>query len=277
MKGENATELAREIRGLLLQLSHQARTPHLGSSLSCADIVALLFAEILRIDPARPLDPDRDRFILSKGHAATTLYAALALRGFFPLEELHRTYALPESRLPEHPSSQCVPGVETSTGSLGHGLGVGLGLALGLRLAESPARVFVLLSDGECNEGSVWEAAMTAPAWSTNPLCAIIDFNGWQATGRSRDVLAIEPLEAKWRAFGWRTYRRDGHDIDGLRTILSGFGADGGDNRPLAIIAETLKGRGVRFMEDDNNWHYRIPTADEVAEGRRMLGLAPVA
>ncbi len=272
---DNTARMAREIRGLLLDLSHRGKTPHLGSSLSCADIVALLYNEHLRIDPTRPADPHRDRFILSKGHAATTLYAALALRGFFPLAELEQTYAHPGSRLPEHPSRGCVPGVEASTGSLGHGLGVGLGLALGLRLNKSPARVFVLLSDGECNEGSVWEAAMTAPAFAINPLCALVDFNGWQATGRSREVLALERLERKFEAFGWRTVRVDGHDLPALRAALAGFGEDAADRRPLAIIADTIKGRGVSFMEDDNNWHYRIPTADEVLRGKRELGLLP--
>ena len=265
--------LAAEIRGLLLELSHRGGTPHLGSSLSCADIVGLLYAEFLRIDPAAPDAADRDRFILSKGHAATTLYAALALRGFFPLKELHETYAHPGSRLPEHPSWRCVPGVEASTGSLGHGLGVGLGVALGLRLAKSPARVFVLMSDGECNEGSVWEAAMTASAWGMHRLCAIVDFNGWQATGRSREVLALEPLEDKFRAFGWRATRVNGHDLPALRAALATFDRDAADTRPLVIVADTVKGRGVPFMEDDNNWHYRIPTADEVARGRQTLGL----
>lgn len=264
---------AREIRGMLLELSHRGRTPHLGSSLSCADIVALLYAEILRVAPREPDAPDRDRFILSKGHAATTLYAALTLRGFITREELDTTYAHAGSRLPEHPSRGCVPGVEASTGSLGHGLGVGLGIALGLKLRRSPARVFVLMSDGECNEGSVWEAAMTAPALAINPLCAIVDLNGWQATGRSREVLALEPLEQKWSAFGWRTVRVDGHDIEALRNALAGFGEDATDPRPLAIVADTVKGRGISFMEDDNNWHYRIPTADEVARGKRELGL----
>jgi transketolase len=270
MTTHHSADLARDIRALTIELSHRGRTPHLGSSLSCADIVALLYAEVLRIDPARPLDAGRDRFILSKGHAATTLYAALALKGFFPLEELRAHYVRPGSRLPEHPSCQCVPGVEASTGSLGHGLGVGLGIALGLHLQQSPGRVFVLLSDGECNEGSVWEAAMTAPAWPINPLCAIVDFNGWQATGRSRDVLAIEPLDEKWRAFGWRTTRVDGHDLGALRHAIGTLAAD---PRPLAIVADTVKGRGVPFMEDDNNWHYRIPTGDEVQAAHRALGV----
>jgi transketolase len=267
--------LARDIRSIAIELSHRGRTPHLGSSLSCADIVALIYEEFLRIDPRRPLDSDRDRFILSKGHAATTLYAALALKGFFALDELYASYAQPGSRLPEHPSCQCVPGVEASTGSLGHGLGVGLGIALGLRLAASPGRVFVLMSDGECNEGSVWEAAMAAPAWPINPLCVIVDFNGWQATGRSREVLALERLDEKWRAFGWRTVRLNGHDLPALREILTSLGADPGESRPLAIIADTVKGRGVPFMEDDNNWHYRIPTSEEVLAAQRALGRVP--
>ncbi|HLP07695.1 MAG TPA: transketolase [Opitutaceae bacterium] len=266
--------MASELRGLILDLSFRGRTPHLGSSLSCADIVALLYNEYLRIDPVRPDDPDRDRFILSKGHAATTLYAALALHGFLPMEELETTYAHPGSRLPEHPSWRCVPGVEASTGSLGHGLCVGLGLALGLRIRRSPGRVFVLMSDGECNEGSVWEAAMAAPAWAINPLCAIVDFNGWQATGRSREVLALESIDRKFEAFGWRTCRVDGHDLAALRAALAGFGEDPTDRRPLAIIADTVKGRGVSFMEDDNNWHYRLPTADEVRRGKLELGLS---
>jgi transketolase len=160
------------------------------------------------------------------------------------MEELMDTYATPESRLPEHPSYQCVPGVEASTGSLGHGLGIGLGIALGLKLRKSTARVFVLLSDGECNEGSVWEAAMTASAWETNPLCAIVDFNGWQATGRSREILSLEPLEDKWRACGWETRRINGHDIDSLRHALSGFSKIASEGQPLAIIADTVKGRG---------------------------------
>ena len=273
MSPEATARLARHIRGLTIELSHRGRTPHLGSSLSCADIVALLYEEFLHIDPERPLADDRDRFILSKGHAATTLYAALALKGFFPRDELCESYAHPGSRLPEHPSFQCVPGVEASTGSLGHGLGVGLGMALGLRLARSRARVFVLLSDGELNEGSIWEAAMTAPAWPINPFCAIVDCNAWQATGRSRDVLALEPIEEKWRAFGWRTVRLSGHDLPAMRDALNSLGADPSDSRPLAMVADTVKGRGVPFMEDDNNWHYRIPTGDEVREAQRALGL----
>jgi transketolase len=277
MTPDATARLAAEIRGLLLEMSHRGGTPHLGSSLSCADIVALLYAEHLHIDPSAPLAADRDRFILSKGHAATTLYAALALRGFFPLKEIHETYAHPGSRLPEHPSCQCVPGVEASTGSLGHGLGVGLGMALGLRLSQLAARVFVLMSDGECNEGSVWEAAMTASAWGMGRLCAIVDFNGWQATGRSREVLALEPLEEKFRAFGWRATRVNGHDLPALRAALATFERDPADTRPFVIVADTVKGRGVPFMEDDNNWHYRIPTADEVARGRQALGLETVS
>jgi transketolase len=273
MNNDKIALLSKKIRGLLLDLSHRGRTPHLGSALSCADIIALLYGEILSIDPTQPDDPNRDRFLLSKGHAATTLYAALALHGFFSMEELMDTYATPESRLPEHPSYQCVPGVEASTGSLGHGLGIGLGIALGLKLRKSTARVFVLLSDGECNEGSVWEAAMTASAWETNPLCAIVDFNGWQATGRSREILSLEPLEDKWRACGWETRRINGHDIDSLRHALSGFSKIASEGQPLAIIADTVKGRGVSFMEDDNNWHYRIPTAEEVLQGKHELGL----
>ncbi|MDQ8199172.1 transketolase [Pelagicoccus enzymogenes] len=263
---------AASIRSKVIQLSHQARTPHLGSSLSCADLIVALYKSHLRIDPQNAQDPTRDRFFLSKGHAVTTLYAVLAKQGFFPESELDQTYAEPGSRLPEHPSRNCVPGIEASTGSLGHGLGLATGVALANRIQNIDAKTFALLSDGECNEGSIWEAAMTAAALQLPKLCAIVDVNKWQATGRSAEVLALEPLHEKFASFGWETHRIDGHDFAAIDKALSSFPHPSG--KPTAIIADTIKGKGVSFMEDDNNWHYRIPNADEVIAANKELGLA---
>ncbi|WP_374649788.1 transketolase [Dongia sp.] len=263
--------MARELRGLIIEMTHQAKPAHLASALSCVDIVTVLYWTILKIDPARPLAPERDRFILSKGHAALTLYAALTKRGFCSAEDL-RTFNTNGGRLAEHPGLQCLPGVEAATGSLGHGLPLAVGMSLAARLGNQPSRVFALMSDGECNEGSVWEAAMFAAGQKLGNLCAIIDFNKWQATGRSQEVLQLDPLPEKWASFGWDTVRLDGHDHRALHECLSHHGT--GRKRPLAIIADTVKGKGVSFMEDDNNWHYRVPTADEVTAAKKELGLA---
>lgn len=263
--------IAAQLRGTIIGLSHAAGTPHLGSSLSCVDIVVAAYWNALRIDPARPGDPDRDRFILSKGHAATTLYAALAARGFFPTALLD-TYNTDGGRLAEHPGPGCVPGVEAATGSLGHGLPIALGMALAGRIQGRSYRVYALLSDGECNEGSVWEAAMFAPARGLDNVCVIVDYNKWQATGRSNETLALAPLRAKWESFGWDACEVDGHDVAALASLMRDV--PNGSGKPVAIIAHTVKGKGVSFMEDDNNWHYRIPNEKEVAEAKRQLGLA---
>ena len=265
--------LARQVRARVVEMSHAGEAAHLASALSCVDILVAAYFAVLDVDPARPDAPGRDRFIFSKGHAVAALYATLAYRGFFPLAELAQ-YNRAGARLPEHPAPRCVPGLELATGSLGHGLPQGLGMALGLRLQGlgSPpkrggGRVFVLLSDGECNEGTVWEAALLAPAQKLGGLMAIVDANGWQATDRTASILALEPLAAKWEAFGWRVREVDGHDSQALVEALSDFHPE----RPSAVIARTTKGKGVSFMEDDNNWHYRIPNAAEVAAARAEL------
>ncbi len=263
-------QIANELRGIAIELSFKGRTPHLGSSLSCADIIAALYWEILDINPQNPEEPQQDRFILSKGHAVTTLYAALAKKGYFPVEELS-TYVEADSRLPEHPIPGCIPGIDLATGSLGHGLSVAVGMALANRIQKLDNRVFTLLSDGECNEGSIWEAAMFAPTHKLGNLCAIVDFNKWQATGRSQEVMSLEPLEKKFESFGWNTYRIDGHSFDELLSALRK--CESSQETPTAIIADTVKGKGVSFMEDDNNWHYRIPTKEEVELAKRELGL----
>jgi transketolase len=263
--------LARRIRLHLVEMSHKAGTPHLGSALSCVDILVAAYFGSARIDPSQPKDPLRDRCILSKGHAATALYATLAERGFFPLAWLD-SFAQRGSHLAEQPAPNCAPGVELATGSLGHGLPVGAGMALAARIQQQDYRVFVVMSDGECNEGSVWEAAMFAPANGIDKLAVVVDYNKWQATGRSNEVMMLSPLVKKWEAFGWSASEIDGHDPLALAQALSRV--PDGSGKPVALIAHTIKGKGVSFMEDDNNWHYRVPKAEEVAAAKRELGFA---
>jgi len=260
---------AAKIRGRIIQLSHQARTPHLGSSLSFVELLVYLYWNFLKISPEIANYPARDRFILSKGHGITTLYSVLAERGFFP-PKLFEDYAQAGSPLPEHPSPRCVPGIEAATGSLGHGLSIATGIALASKMNAIAYNVVCLLSDGECNEGSTWEAALLAPAHNLDNLIAIIDFNKWQATGRSAEITALEPLEKKFEAFGWNSIRIDGHDF---RQIKSALSTAKKSDKPFAIIADTVKGKGIKMMEDDNNWHYRIPTKEEVDASFLELGL----
>lgn len=268
---ESLAALARDLRYQVVQLSHQAGTPHLGSALSSIDILVAAYWRAVQIDPAQPHAEDRDRLILSKGHAASALYAALAARDFFPESWLDR-FGRHGSPLAEQPAPNCAPGVELATGSLGHGLPVGIGMALAARIAGRKYRVFVVMSDGECNEGSVWEAAMFAPAQSLGRLVVVIDYNKWQATGRSNEVLALSSLVDKWRAFGWNAREVDGHSLPELTAALSAdFPAHGA---PTALIAHTVKGKGVSFMEDDNNWHYRVPTDAEVTAAAEELALS---
>jgi len=263
--------IARRLRFKLIEMSHAAGTPHLGSAMSCVDILVAAYWNVLKLDAKNPSDPVRDRFILSKGHAASALYATLAERGFFPREWLDK-FAQHRSPLAEQPAPNCAPGVELATGSLGHGLPVGVGMAMAARIRKLDYRVFVCLSDGECNEGTVWEAAMFAPAQKLENLCVVVDYNKWQATGRSNEIMALPSLRDKWAAFGWDTHEVNGHNIAELTRLLGKVPAGGG--KPLAIVAHTIKGKGVSFMQDDNNWHYRIPKPEEVAAAKRELGLA---
>jgi len=262
--------IAAQIRGTIIDMSYNARAAHLGSSLSCVDILVAAYWTALNIDPGNSSDPERDRFILSKGHAAAAFFATLAHRGFFP-NELLATFGKPGSFLEEHPTPGCAPGVEAATGSLGHGLSLALGMSLAGRIQRQPYRIISLLSDGECNEGSVWEAAMFASSHCLDNVVAIVDFNKWQATGRSCEIMGLEPLADKWRTFGWSAYEIDGHDMQALVDTLKNF--PDGSGKPIAVIAHTVKGKGVSFMEDDNNWHYRIPTSEEVMQSKKELGL----
>jgi len=262
--------LARKIRGEVLKMSFTAGTPHLASSLSPVDILVAAYFEALQIDPKKPSDSGRDRFIFSKGHAVPALYATLAMKGFFPESDL-ATFCKEGGHLPEQPSPKCAPGVELATGSLGHGLSVGLGMALAGRISGLPYRVYALLSDGECNEGSVWEAAMFAGGRKLDRVAVIVDFNKWQATDRSEEVMAIQPFRKKWETFGWTAHEVDGHDIGTLAPLLKNL--PDGSGKPVAIIANTVKGKGVSFMEDDNNWHYQVPKKEHLDKGLKELGL----
>ena len=253
---------ALRLRQRLVTTSANAKIPHLGSCLSCVELLVALYWRELRIDPAQPEDSARDRFLLSKGHGAPILFQVLAERGFFPLERLE-DFGKAGSVFHEHPPKPgYIPGIEAATGSLGHGLPMALGMALAARIKQQPTRCYALLSDGECNEGSIWESAMLAAAQRVGTLTAIIDFNKWQATGRSQQVMALDPLAAKWEAFGWHAQEIDGHDFKAIRAALAAARAD--EHRPSVIVAHTVKGKGVSFMEDDNNWHYRTPNPGEL-------------
>ncbi len=260
--------IAREVRFKLLEMSNKAQTGHLGGSLSCVDILVTAYWRALTIDPVKPDDPDRDRLIFSKGHAISALYAVLARRGYFPEKDLD-LFNEEGGCLPEQPSPRCVSGVEWATGSLGHGLGVGIGMALAAKLLGKKYRVCVIMSDGECQEGSVWESAMFAPRHGLSNLKVIIDFNKWQATGRSCEIMAMEPLSEKFKSFGWRVTDVQGHDIDALSAAMTDWSDN--DPRPSAVIAHTVKGFGISFIQDDNNWHYRSPSVEEVAKAKMEL------
>jgi transketolase len=259
---------ARKIRAHALRMVAVANASHIGSCLSIADILAVLFTRVLRIDPLNRLDPDRDRFILSKGHAAAILYACLAERGFFPTAEL-MSYCQSGSPLTGH-VSHGVPGVEVSTGSLGHGLPIAVGFALAARADSRQSKVICLLSDGECDEGSNWEAILFAPHHKLDNLTVIVDFNKIQSFGRVSEVLDLEPFAEKWRAFGWNTIETDGHDCGSLEKILTAVPAQPG--RPTVVIAHTVKGKGVSFMEDRLEWHYKSPSADQLDRALREIG-----
>jgi transketolase len=253
-------ELARRIRRHAVEMTHLGKSSHVGSVLSMADIVAVLYGSVLRKDPGRPEWPGRDRFILSKGHAGAGIYAALAESGFFALSKL-RTHYQDGSDLSGHVSHKGIPGVELSTGSLGHGLPVACGMAKAAQLDGCKHRVFCLLSDGECDEGSNWEAALFASHHHLENLMAIIDYNKIQSLAAVADTIGLEPFADKWRAFGWDVTEVDGHDHDQLLEAL--LPASLPASRPRCLIAHTTKGKGVSFMENSVLWHYRAPQGDE--------------
>lgn len=261
-------ELSRRIRTHVLQMTHRARSSHVGSSFSIVELLSVLYARVLRVRPQEPDWPDRDRFILSKGHGAAALYATLAEQGFFSKEWLTEFYT-DGTQLAGHVTHHGVPGVEVSTGSLGHGLPLGCGMALAAKRDGRLLRVFVVMSDGECDEGSNWEAALFAPHHQLDNLTAIIDYNKIQSFGRVEDVLKLEPLAEKWRAFGWAVSEIDGHNYEQIVPALENLPAQ--SNRPTCIIAHTVKGKGVSFMEGQLLWHYRPPDANELQRALEEL------
>lgn len=273
---ERLEEIARRIRVELVRAVNHARAGHLGGPLSAADLLAALYFHVLRIRPEDPGWPDRDRFILSKGHSSIGLYAAMALRGYFPVEEL-MTFDAAHSRLQGHPDMTRLPGLDMSTGSLGMGISAGMGMALGARLTGRDSRTYVLLGDGECQEGEVWEAAMAAARHGLDNLIAIVDHNklqqyGWPGDGPDGRIPPQVPgeLVAKWTAFRWRVLEVDGHDMAAILRVLAEAGR--GDGRPVAVIAHTVKGKGVSFMEGHYFWHTRAIKPEEFAIAMADLG-----
>lgn len=258
---------AKNIRKYALEMVTRSRASHIASALSIADIVAVLYSYVLRIDATHPKMPDRDRFILSKGHSCVAVYAALAEKGFFPVSEL-KTYGQDNSILMNHISHK-VPGVEFSTGSLGHGLPFGVGKALAAKKLKATWRVYVLLSDGEMDEGSNWEALMFAAHHRLDNLIAIIDYNKLQSMTTVEKTLGLEPLAEKLRAFGSSVHEVNGHDHEQLKQTLSSVPWDNG--KPSVVIAHTVKGKGVNFMENRVEWHYRSPNSEQLAEALREL------
>ena len=260
-------ELARQIRLDVLRMTSRSGASHVGSAFSVADILAVLYGlPVLRFRPQEPRWKERDRFILSKGHAGAAVYAVLARSGFFPIEKLDTHYQ-DGSDLSGHVSHKNMPGIELSTGSLGHGLGVGAGMALTLRQAPGSPRAFVVVSDGECDEGSTWEAAMFAAHHGLENLIAIVDYNKMQSLGTVADTLALEPFADKWAAFNWEVIEADGHDHAGLSEALQRKPA----GRPRVVIAHTTKGKGVSFMEGSVLWHYRAARGEEFESALREL------
>lgn len=266
----DSTELASRVRLHALRMTSGGGSAHIGSVLSMADILAVLYSDILRVDPKNPKWSARDRFILSKGHAGAGVYAVLAERGFFPVEKL-TTHYRDGSDLSGHVSHKGVPGVELSTGSLGHGLPVGVGMAYAGKLDKASHRVFVLLSDGECDEGSNWEAILFAAHHRLDNLVAIVDYNKVQSLKPVAETLGLEPFTDKWRSFGWTVLEVDGHNHDEIRSALQVLPRE--TAKPTCVIAHTVKGKGVSFMEHSVLWHYRTAKGDEFdAAEQELLG-----
>jgi transketolase len=280
---EELEELARRGRLLVMETVAHSGAGHVGGPLSAMDLLLALFFRVLRIRPGEPDWPERDRFILSKGHSAVGLYVAMALRGYLPVAEL-ATFDAGDSRLQGHPDMTRLPGLDASTGSLGQGLAVGIGIALGARLRGAPFHTFVMLGDGEMQEGEVWEGVALAPKYGLGNLTAIVDRNGLQQygwpletgelhRGDRRDPWAGTRLRDAFEAFGWRVVEIDGHDLEAIVAACEGSRAAAPESRPTAILAATVKGRGISFTEGRFEWHSRVATADEAEAARLELGL----
>jgi transketolase len=251
---------AREIRRLILRTLHKSQAGHPGGSLSAVEILTALYFHVLRIDPAQPTWPERDRFLLSKGHAAPVYYATLARRGYFPVDEM-ATHDTLNSRLQGHPDMRKTPGVDMSSGSLGQGLSVAVGLALGAKMAKKNYRVFCLLGDGECEEGQVWEAAMSAFKFELDNLTAIVDWNGLQLMGTLAETMPMPSWPSLWRDMGWEVLEINGHD---LAALIAALEAPRSPDKPRVVLAHTVKGKGVSFMENRVEWHAKPVSKDEL-------------
>lgn len=261
-------EKAKKIRQHIVKMIGAAGSGHPGGSLSAADILAYLYFKELNVDPQNPQKVDRDRFVLSKGHAAPVLYGALAEKGFFPEEDLMNLRKI-NSHLQGHPDMKKTPGVEMSTGSLGTGFSTSIGMALAAKLDKGAYRVYVMLGDGEVQEGQVWEAAMAASHYKLDNLIAILDYNGLQIDGHIDDVLSPEPLNEKWRAFGWEVIEIDGHNLEEIEQAFTK--AKEVKGKPIMILAKTIKGKGVSFMEDQAGWHGTAPSSEEVEKALQEI------
>ncbi|MDD4953902.1 MAG: transketolase [Candidatus Omnitrophica bacterium] len=263
-------KIAAQIRARIIKMHAAACASHIGSSFSVVDILVALYFKALKISPDNCSCAGRDRLILSKGHAASALYATLARRGFFP-DKVLDGYCVDGGTLPGHSTIGCASAVEVSTGSLGHGLSMGIGMALAARGDKSKHRVFVILSDGECQEGSVWEAAMFAAQHRLDNLIAIVDYNKIQAFGKTNEVVDLEPFRSKWSSFGWGVQEVDGHDFKEIIPALEKVPFR--KNKPSVVIAHTIKGKGVSFMENRLLWHYRSPGSDELKRALKELAI----
>jgi transketolase len=262
MNTTGISDTARRIRREIIEMAYRSGGPHVGSALSCADIMATLYDGVLRLEPWE----QRDIFILSKAHAAMSLYAALAIKGILDAKSLE-SYCRDRGALPAHLDRFSAPGIECSAGSLGHGLNIGLGMAYGFNRQRCDRRVFILIGDGESQEGSVWEGALFAPRLGLGNVTVIMDYNNLQGYGRPREICGFEPVQAKWEAFGWQVVLTDGHDCQALLRALTAAS----DGRPRIVIANTVKGKGVSFMEDQLIWHYYTVTTEHHDRALREL------
>lgn len=266
--GKDLTVLAYRARLLAVEAVHRASSGHPGGSLSCADALTALYFNEMNVDPANPQWAERDRFVLSKGHCAPALYAVLALRGYFPVEDLQQLRSI-KSHLSGHPDMRYVPGVDMSTGSLGQGLSTAVGMALSAKIEGKTYRTYAICGDGEVAEGQIWEAMMSAAKWELDNLCAFIDVNGLQIDGATKDVMPTEPLDKKLEAFNWHVIKIDGHDMEQILAALAE--ARKVQGKPTAILMHTVKGKGVSFMENQAGWHGKAPNAEEFAVAKQEL------
>jgi transketolase len=261
-------KIAKAVRRDIIRIIYNAKAPHIGSSFSAVEILVALYFKYLKVSPRRPFDNNRDKFILSKGHGCSALYAVLARKGFINSDILDR-FGCNGGALEEHPSLDIAKGIECSTGSLGHGLSIGVGMALAAKYDRRKSRVYVLLSDGETESGCVWEAAMFAGQHKLDNLIAIVDYNKIQALGKVKEIIDLEPYGDKWRSFGWEVREIDGHHFGEIFSAFNGIPFKKG--KPSIIIAHTVKGKGVSFMEDRLLWHYRCPDKEEYDKALKEL------